>query len=54
MSAPTLPPAAADKAAEAFSQKLAALEAARRPNDSGLLRALAEGWAAHLPQEKRN
>lgn len=45
MNAPTLPPASADKAAEAFALRLAALEAARRPNDSGLLRALAEAWA---------
>ncbi len=43
---PTMPPTSCDTEALAFARKLATLERTRRRTESGLLRALSEGWAA--------
>ncbi len=42
----TMPPTSCDTEALAFAKRLAVLEKSRRRTESGLMRALAEGWAA--------
>ncbi len=42
----TLPPGPADARADAYAAALKSHELARRPGESGLMRALAVAWAA--------